>query len=469
MAQDQSHIVHTADPEIDLSSIINNAQHYLLNDHAMKEEIMAKLRAEFLIGVEKYHGPEARAGVERDGLKMVHKHFPVEKVRLLEFHLRETLRDDLYYWSYKVGAETLGIPNEFFVDHLIVIRIHYPHLVARKARAEDIAAPPYAYTERMRLLQAALRNPKMLAYAGSRAIAKKLDERRKKKSHAYDAKAYHGNLATPARAHGAHVDTWYGHSYDGINLWLSIDGVNEGNTVILYPGMWGQEVHFDPVSMYLKEGQATPRPLKYAMEPGQLLVLNPEMLHGTQVNISDETRVALTTRLNPHEPRFAKEAPFHFEYWYSSKDLADKRWGKMSAFPHKEFQGDPSWTSREPYKHKDTEKLTLNFALEKDADPVDICSVDDLKPGHRLGVDFTNAKVMIWRTKDGLRAYHRSCPHMGIDTIDGFQDGKEVFCPGHGMSFSVETGESSCEAFKLKAVKATEKDGRVFLARTAAA
>lgn len=457
----------SGNPVIDVNAITREARHYLLDDHALKADLMAKINTAFLDGIEQFAGTEARRGVERDGLKNIHLHFPVEKVRLLEHYLLERLSDDLYYWSFRVGRDTLGLPGEFYVDHLIVMRIHYPHLVARKAKAEAIEKPPYPYRERLRLGMAALRNPKMLVYSVNRAIEKKLEERRKKKSHAYDAKAYHGNIATPARAHGAHVDTWYGHSYDGINLWLSIDGVNEGNTVILYPGMFGQEVHFDPVSMYLAEGQATTKPLKYAMKPGQLLVLNPEMLHGTQVNISDETRVALTTRINPAKPRFAEEAPFHFEYWYSSTDLEQKRWGKMSVFPHKEYQGKPSWTKGEPYRHENMIRVTVDAKLERGGEPVDVGAAADLKPGIRLSVDFQNARAMIWNTSEGLKAWSRKCPHMGIDLVDGFQDGKEAMCPGHGMPFDIATGKSPCEAFKLHPYKAVERDGRVLLSHPA--
>ena len=43
---------------------------------------------------------------------------------------------------------------------------------------------------------------------------------------AYNARSYHGDLPTLARSHGPHIDTWYGHSFDGFNVWLSIDGVN---------------------------------------------------------------------------------------------------------------------------------------------------------------------------------------------------------------------------------------------------
>ena len=129
----------------------------------------------------------------------------------------------------------------------------------------------------------------------------------------------------PARAHGPHVDTWYGHSYDGMNLWWSIDGVNADNTVILYPEMFGRPLKYDPKSMYVAPGVPLSKPHHVEMCPGQLLIFNPETLHGTQVNVSNDTRIALTTRLNPGQPRFNDDAPFNFEHWFVSTDLERRR------------------------------------------------------------------------------------------------------------------------------------------------
>lgn len=455
-----------AQDPVELDAIVQKAKHYRLKSYAMKDELMAKINSAFLDGIEKFESKAARDAVEAEGLRFVHKHFPVEKIKLLEAHLMDALRDDLYYWSARVGREDIGIEGEFFVDHLIVIRIHYPHLVARKAKQKDVQPAPFPLTERSRLAMAALRNPEMLVYAGSRAFSKKVAELTSKKTHDYSAEKTHGDLATPARAHGAHVDTWYGHSYDGINLWLSIDGVNENNTVILYPDMFGQKVEFNPVSMYLAEGQHTPEPLKYAMEPGELLLLNPETLHGTQVNISDETRVALTTRINPYRPRFSQHAPFHFEYWYSSTDLEQKKWGKMSVFPHHKFQGKPSWSETQPYRHDNSTLVKVDATLGRDGEEVDVASSADLSDGQRLCLDLNDAKVMLWRDGDRIVAYSRLCPHMRVDLADGYHDGETTYCPGHGMGFNVSDGASPCDAFKLRQFHAYEDGGRIRLRRS---
>jgi nitrite reductase/ring-hydroxylating ferredoxin subunit len=263
------------------------------------------------------------------------------------------------------------------------------------------------------------------------------------------------------------MDTWYGHSYDGINLWLSIDGVNVDNTVILYPDMFGRPVEFDPVSMYLASGVQLTAPHKIALKPGELLVFNPEVLHGTQVNISGETRVALTTRVNPAEPRFSANAAFHMEHWYSSEDVKRRRFSSVKLFSVAEHEGEPSMEPRPRYEDPRTSHVRIDRKLE-DA-PVPLCSAADLKPGHKMIVDLANAKLLLTRRGAEIRAFRRVCPHLGVDLADGSHDGDNIYCPGHGVAFSLDDGQSKCEAFKLKAFHAYEANGSIFVQRAPAA
>ena len=444
--------------KIDVDSILSDGAYYKLKNFAQRDELMEKVTATFHRGIETYEGAEARRAVERDGLKNLHKHFPVEKVPLLEAFLMKELRDDLYYWSYKVGAETLGLPDPFYVVHLIVFRIHYPHLIARKAtRSEE---PPVLWSDRLRVALATLRNWDALPgyFAGRK--------QRQREADAFDPAAYHGKMEVAARSHGPHIDTWYGHSYDGINLWLSIDGVNEDNTVILYPEMFGRPVSFDPKSMYIARGIELSRPLKVELEPGELLVFNPETLHATQVNISDETRLALTTRINPGTPRFSVKAPFHFEHWYSSTELRRRKFWAMKMFPAARHLGEPSIKERTPYSAGSTVRLQTDAKLNGSAVPV--CSSSELEPGQKLAVDMGNAKLLLFRDGEELRAYSRKCPHLGVDLADGNHDGEQIFCPGHGIAFSWREGTSHCEAFHLRQYKAYEEGGTIFVARQTA-
>jgi len=312
----------------DVEAITTQGRYYRLRDYALRDELMAKIIGAFHEGIEALAGKACRDAVARDGLKAMHRHFPIEKISQLEAFLMKRLKDELYYWSFRVGADTLGLDDPFYVVHLIVFRIHYPYLLARKARALEEA--PVAWGDRVRLGTAALKDWRMF---GDYWV--KLGKSRRTNAErpvVFNPAAYHGTIPLPARSHGPHIDTWYGHSYDGINLWLAVDGVNVDNTVILYPEMFGRPVSYDPVSMYIAPGIELPPPQKILLAPGELLVFNPECLHATQVNISDETRVALTTRINPAKPRYAADAPFHLEHWYASEDLRRRKFSAIKLF-----------------------------------------------------------------------------------------------------------------------------------------
>ena len=66
------------------------------------------------------------------------------------------MRTDLYKWTYEVGVRDLGLTELFFVDYLIIIRIHYPFAVARKSKSTT--APRLPLSEKARLLWAAMKN-----------------------------------------------------------------------------------------------------------------------------------------------------------------------------------------------------------------------------------------------------------------------------------------------------------------------
>jgi nitrite reductase/ring-hydroxylating ferredoxin subunit len=444
----------------DAHSIVFEGKYEICNDYAQKDEILAKLHDAFYCGVEAFGGIAARHAVEREGLRSLHRHLPLAKVALLEDFVNKRIRDDLYYWAYAVGHETIGLPDPFYVDLLIVLRIHYPHLVARAGGEAE--SPPFDWRDRARMVMAGMRNPNIFLNQFNRRIRKNA----KIRDHriAFDASAYHGDLPTLARSHGPHIDTWYGHSYDGFNVWLSIDGVNADNTVILYPELFGHKVDYDPKSMYLKSGIPLPKPTKIELEPGQLLLFNPEMLHGTQVNISDDTRVALTMRINPNVPRFNDDAPFNAEHWYSSVDIAKRRFTSMCLFPANRFQGDPSVAHAPVEPDPNTGFIRLP-EIDSNGGSVVLAKSSALKAGEKLAIDAPGLKLFLVRTAHGVRAYDRRCPHRGVDLIDGAHDDAQIFCPGHGIAFALSDGRSSCAALHLRPLEVVEHDGEIVLQR----
>lgn len=449
-------IAKTSDERPDVSAIVEKGRYFILDRCAAHGDVFPAVCEAFHEGVAALAGKDCADAVRRDGLSLIHRHFPTEKVLLLEEHVRLALRDTLYYWSYRVGKEDLGLPHPFYVDHLIVIRIHFPYETARKAKTAE--RPAMSRADLVDHAVSALRNPRILANQASRAI------RRPRASSAYDPDQFHGALTKPARAHGAHIDTWYGHSFDGINLWWSIDGVTVDNTVILYPDMFGRPITFNEKSMYLAKGQQVSEPHHVDLKPGQLLLFNPEVLHSTQVNVSDRTRVALTTRINPYRPRFNDEAPFNFEHWHNSRDLERRRFKALDVFPARKHRGSPSHEARPKLDRLKTLTMTAGHGVREGA----ACASADLVAGVKVAVDFTDAKVLLWREPSGeAKAYMRLCPHVGVDLADGWHDGAALHCPGHGLRFSWRDGRSTCESFRLAVFAVEERDGMVFLDRTA--
>jgi len=454
----------SAAKKVDAHAIVFEGKVEICDDYAGKEEILAKIHDAFHAGVEAIAGVEARRALEKEGLRSLHKHLPPAKVSLLEDFVNKRIRDDLYYWAYAVGHETIGLADPFYIDLLIVLRIHYPHIVARDGGKAE--RPPYDWRDRGRMVLAGLRNPAIFL----NQITRRIRKRAKIREHqiAYDGSSFHGDLPTLARAHAAHIDTWYGHSYDGFNVWLSIDGVNKDNTVILYPELFGHKVDFDPKSMYLKPGIQIPKPTKVELKPGQLLLFNPEMLHGTQVNISDDTRVALTIRINPGVPRFNDDAPFNAEHWYASTDVAHRRFTKMSLFPANRFHGEPTVGDAAVKPDPHTHLVSLSGDRASSEDFV-LAKSSDLKVGEKLGVDAPGLKLLLVRTPQGVRAYDRRCPHRAVDLIDGAHDETQIFCPGHGIAFALADGHSSCAAFKLRSFDVMESGGKIVLRRKSVA
>lgn len=438
----------------DPSAILSNGAFYILDRCTSHEEFYPAICEAIFSGIAELEGEAAATKTRKDGLAMVHKHFPTEKVLLLEEYVRRALKETLLDWTYRVCTEDLGLPHPFYVDHLIVIRIHFPYAVAKSAKKAEV--PNAAKADFTDHAISAIRNPRIILNQLSRAI------RRPRKNSAYDPDQFHGSLSKPARSHGAHIDTWYGHSFDGINLWWSIEGVNVDNTVILYPDMFGRPVEFDEKSMYLAKGQQVSEPHQVDMKPGQLLLFNPEMLHSTQVNISDKTRLALTTRVNPHKPKFNAEAPFNFEHWHNSRDLGEKRYKALDVFPAGKHQGSPSYVERPKLGALKTRTVSLPYKLADGP----ACMASEIISGEKLAVDFADVKVIVWREADGeVKAYSRLCPHVGVDLVDGWHDDGFVHCPGHGLKFTWENGNSTCASFKLRAYLVKLADGKVYIGR----
>ena len=94
-----------------------------------------------------------------------------------------------------------------------------------------------------------------------------------------------------------------------------------------------------------------------------------------------------------------------------------------------------------------------------------VASSEAIAEGESFAVQFQNKRIMILRTKGVLRAFSANCPHGKYRMDDGFHDSCAMICPGHGLEFDVQTGQSALKRYRLAAFQVFERDGMVYLGR----
>ena len=95
---------------------------------------------------------------------------------------------------------------------------------------------------------------------------------------------------------------------------------------------------------------------------------------------------------------------------------------------------------------------------------LEACSLEELPPGGRKLVKFTNLEIALFNIKGVVYAIKNRCPHRSGPLIRGFIDSTGgIKCPMHGWRFDLRDGSSERPA--QATVYATKiADGRIYLA-----
>ena len=74
---------------------------------------------------------------------------------------------------------------------------------------------------------------------------------------------------------------------------------------------------------------------------------------------------------------------------------------------------------------------------------VRVCSVDDVKPGSARRFDVDGHRLAVVRIGDDWYAIGDECSHADYSLSEGdvWDDEREIECPKHGSTFSLETGD----------------------------
>jgi nitrite reductase/ring-hydroxylating ferredoxin subunit len=276
----------------------------------------------------------------------------------------------------------------------------------------------------------------------------------------YDPKSYHNSLPPAAWAHGPHQDSWAGHSEDGVNIWWAMCDTPAEAGMVLYPELAGKELPREPRTLYLKAGYALPKPTMLPLAAGEMLIFDPEILHGTHLNVSPRTRVAVSLRLNARQPRFSPDCFYAREFWRRASDIEQGRFDAVLHLKREENFG----ASRPPRAVEWPEPLrTIHVDYAEDGAPIRLGLSSSIEENERILVQLPDRRVLVHRVDGVLAAVDARCPHYGIDLSDGAAERELVFCPGCGVAFNLFTGASSAPSLTLERIPVQEDDAGILL------
>jgi nitrite reductase/ring-hydroxylating ferredoxin subunit len=395
-----------------------------------------RVLAEIVAAVEDLKGTEAARILRSSGVEMLHTVIDPLDLGPLRDRVLDRLRNELLRMAVNVGRSVMGWDGEFYVDDYIILRLNLPYDTARNA-------------------DAAAENPGIGRLSPSvRAAA----AQRKVKDAVYDPKSYHRGHSPAAWAHGAHVDSWSGHSKDGLNLWWAMCDVPGEAGMVVYPELAGAQLPSDPRTLYLRSGYQLPPPTFVPLAAGEMLIFDPEILHGSHLNVTPRTRVAVSMRLNARRPSFDPACFYAREFWRRASDV-ERGADEVLHLKREEHLAERAPSCPAP----PIAVRTVSATHAAGASAVALGPSSSVAEGERIVAALPGRRVVVLRTCGRLAAFDAACPHYGVDLADGGTRAGAIHCPGCAVRFDVETGRSASPCLTLRRYPIREDGGTMVL------
>ena len=422
-------------------------QYKIISNYFNKADFVEKSNQVIYQSINEIAGKNIMEKVKFDGLDKMHLHFNVDYVPFLEFALIKKFNEILYKQIFNVGKNDLFInkKNIFYIDKAINYRIIYPFSVSVKSRLKRKV---------YRLL-----NRENLTNPETEILNAQKNQNKYKLTKADINKIrYFRNLPWPACGHGIHRDTWFGHTFDALNLWWSVAGVTERTGMTVYTDVENYEIKHMTDPAYLDTyDQYLGKPKTLGLKDGNLLVFDPEILHGTKLNTSNQTRIVFSGRINRIKPNFydRKGAP-EFPQWLFSKDIEKHQFDNIHYF----FRKDNCVTEPKRKKLNKLNKKNKTKFLEikinkqlKSQSKFKLIKKTALNKKKLYKIKFKNVTLCMSFLKNDVKIFNIKCPHLHGDLSNGYFNKNNVVCPGHQLTFNLRNGNSTCKSFRIRLYK----------------
>ena len=362
-----------------------------------KQEIdICNLISVEIISYTKKKNPEAPDYFD---LSELHNCLSIDNIPKCSNHVSEVLRESLFDWALKHCQERLGFIGEFFLDEKIYLRIN----------------PPYAQRDK-----------------GTSSQYTHKEHRLSK---------YNNYLPSAFWAHGPHKDSWYGHSLNSINFWLAINDLYEDNTMVLYPEQAYKPTKYNSNTMYASYSEWLGPPVAFSLSKGENLVFDPELLHSTRLNTSNQTRVVLTLRACKDEPYFAKSIN-HIAYdsWISSSSLNNGDYSAKKRGVFQEIIDTPQTADSDLSSKEKSKNLSIYLSFNEAEISENLEFAKSLEKDTIYMLNFKDASRLCLIKHDGeINIFSKRCPHLGAPLDKAFYDKEKdsIICPAHGASLGL--------------------------------
>ncbi len=286
---------------------------------------------------------------------------------------------------------------------------------------------------------------------------------------------------------GPHHDTWFDHATESLNIWIAIGRVRRGNGLIIFPENWGHYLHHDG-SRQMPRSQNLGRSINFDLDPGDVLFFHGELLHSSELNVTNETRYVLTNRFTLAKPKFKEFRQLNS--WYDSSLLGTKleqlaTWPTYLSTAYVRYNLSPEhlsglwsdfWKYSLPVR---AVKKVGRILLARPPAPTDgVAATPEPKthvireqstgearangepkangePSPSSWVDMQVGDIRalsrnrcVLKTEDRLVAFSRFCSHEGADLVNAtYVDGK-IRCPWHNLTYDSRSGCQPCASLK---------------------
>jgi len=395
---------------------------------------------------------DTRKQVEKNGIENMHKYFSVDHIPFLQFLLNKKYKKNLYKKIFEITSSCFNIKKNFYIDQTLNFRIHYPFNFAKKS---SLSRSVYRGLDLKNYSRAELE------------IKKSIQE---SKNYIFDTSdktkiKYFGKVPVPCYGHSPHRDTWFGHSSNALNLWWGITKVNSKNGIVLFRNVYKYDLKHLKQPAYVNDIYNLGKTIVPKLNSGDLLLFDPEILHATRLNTSNTTRVAFSGRINFSKPKFYNKAldinnDIKKPYWFKSNDVKVNNFNNTKIF----LRNKKNYTvlKKKLLNKSNIKCFKINKNLKKQQ-TYKLFKIKKQKYRTVTKVLFKNTNVCLIQDKTKFIAFSAICPHLKFDLSLAHIEKNKLTCQGHGLTFDINSGKSTCSFFKIKKYKILNKKNNLYL------